>query len=103
MRKIFFARVLIFALVVSLLLVAFNEPITNASTSNAAPRATGYEISWYTVDGGGTMSAAGGTYTLSGTIGQFDAGSQSGGNYTINGGFWVDVFSNRLYLPLMLR
>ena len=69
----------------------------------AAPRATGYEISWYTIDGGGAQDLSGGSYTLSGTIGQFEAGSQSGGNYTLNGGFWVDVFGNRLYLPLILR
>jgi hypothetical protein len=33
-----------------------------------------YTIDWYTVDGGGGMNATGGSFTLSGTIGQPDAG-----------------------------
>lgn len=70
---------------------------------SSAPRTTGYEISWYTIDGGGTQDLVGGTYTLGGTVGQSDAGSQSGGSYTLNGGFWVGVFGYRLYLPLILR
>ncbi len=73
------------------------------STSFATPAAT-YTIDWYTIDGGGTMSTSGGSYTLSGTIGQSDAGTQSGGNYKLNGGFWglLDSLS-RLNLPLIMR
>ncbi len=46
-----------------------------------------YEISWHTIDAGGGTST-GGTYTLTGTIGQPDAGDMSGDNYTLSGGFW---------------
>lgn len=46
-----------------------------------------YAIDWYTIDGGGGTSSGGG-YTLSGTIGQPDAGTLSGGNFTLQGGFW---------------
>jgi hypothetical protein len=46
-----------------------------------------YAIDWYTIDGGGGAST-GGVYSVSGTIGQPDAGQMSGGNYTIEGGFW---------------
>src|SRR5262245_54773162 len=46
-----------------------------------------YSIDWYTIDGGGGTST-GGVYTVSGTIGQPDAGHMSGGNYTVDGGFW---------------
>jgi hypothetical protein len=46
-----------------------------------------YEINWYTVDGGGGASAGGG-YTLTGTVGQPDAGTMSGGNFSLQGGFW---------------
>jgi len=49
-----------------------------------------YSIDWYTIDGGGGTST-GGVYTVSGTIGQPDAGSMSGGNYTLTGGFWSVV------------
>ena len=47
-----------------------------------------YDLSWHTIDGGGAMFTAGGQFTLSGTIGQPDAGGMSGGNFTLIGGFW---------------
>ena len=46
-----------------------------------------YEISWYTIDGGGGRST-GGDFTLTGTIGQPDAAYSRGGNYELLGGFW---------------
>ncbi len=46
-----------------------------------------YSIDWNTIDGGGGTST-GGVYSVSGTIGQPDAGTRSGGNYTLQGGFW---------------
>ena len=49
--------------------------------------AQNYSIDWFTIDGGGGRST-GGVYSVSGTIGQPDAGKMSGGNYTIEGGFW---------------
>ena len=48
----------------------------------------GYDLSWHTIDGGGGTST-GGTYDLSGTIGQPDAGvAMTGGSYSVVGGFW---------------
>jgi hypothetical protein len=46
-----------------------------------------YELSWYTIDGGGGRSS-GGDFTLTGTIGQPDAAYSSGDNYELLGGFW---------------
>ena len=46
-----------------------------------------YSLDWSTVDGGGGAST-GGVYAVSGTIGQPDAGAMSGGNFTLQGGFW---------------
>ena len=46
-----------------------------------------YTIDWSTVDGGGGTST-GGVYTVTGTIGQPDAGGMSGGDYALQGGFW---------------
>ena len=46
-----------------------------------------YELSWYTIDGGGGRSS-GGSYELIGTIGQPDAAWSSGGSYELLGGFW---------------
>ena len=51
--------------------------------------AQSYAVDWYKVaDGGGTST--GGTYQVSGTIGQHDAGGpMTGGNYSLTGGFWA--------------
>lgn len=49
-----------------------------------------YSIDWSTVDGGGGTST-GSVYAVSGTIGQPDAGTLSGGNYALVGGFWSIV------------
>ena len=49
-----------------------------------------YEISNSTVDGGGG-TAGGGEYAVTGSIGQWDTGTQSlnGGEYRVTGGFWA--------------
>jgi hypothetical protein len=49
--------------------------------------AQSYAIDWHTIDGGGGTST-GAVYSVSGTVGQPDAGTMSGGNYTLHGGFW---------------
>ena len=46
-----------------------------------------FDLSWWTVDGGGGTSTGGG-FTLDGTIGQPDAGTLSGGGFELRGGFW---------------
>jgi hypothetical protein len=46
-----------------------------------------YAIDWFTIDGGGGTST-GGVYSLSGTIGQPDAGRMTGASYALDGGFW---------------
>ncbi|MCK4783851.1 MAG: hypothetical protein KAV87_08890, partial [Desulfobacteraceae bacterium] len=43
-----------------------------------------YELSWYTIDGGGGRSS-GGPYSLTGTIGQPDAAYSAGGQYELLG------------------
>jgi hypothetical protein len=47
-----------------------------------------YDLSWYTIDGGGGTST-GGSFVVRGTIGQPDAGVMSGGNFELRGGFWA--------------
>lgn len=67
----------------------------------------GYELSWWTVDGGGGTYSSGGGYTLGGTAGQPDAGVLAGGGYTLGGGFWrggeASPPAYEIYLPLVLR
>ncbi len=52
--------------------------------------AQSYSIDWFTIDGGGGTST-GGVYSVSGTIGQPDAGAMNGGNFSVTGGFWSVV------------
>lgn len=64
----------------------------------------GYEISWWTVDGGGAseLVSGDGSYAISGTIGQPDAGvlESADGRYTLSGGFWGGISVDySLYLP----
>jgi hypothetical protein len=50
--------------------------------------AQNYSIDWYKIAGGGG-SSTGGSYQVSGTIGQPDAGgAMTGGSYSLTGGFW---------------
>jgi hypothetical protein len=61
-------------------------PLLEAVCSRANSQS--FSIDWSTIDGGGGMGT-GGVYSVSGTIGQPDAGRMSGGNYSIDGGFWA--------------
>jgi len=50
--------------------------------------AVGYDISPWSVAGGGVMFSSGGNYSLGGTIGQPSAGQIGVGGYTLGSGFW---------------
>jgi hypothetical protein len=71
---------------ISMVVAVLSVFITAAVAQLAAP--AGFDISWSTVDGGGGVSV-GGTFALTGTIGQPDAGPiLSGGGFSVAGGFW---------------
>jgi len=54
----------------------------------SAACAQNYSIDWSKISGGGGTST-GSVYSVSGTIGQADAGvALSGGNYSVTGGYW---------------
>ncbi len=70
---------------------AFAIAIALLAFANSAPRvhAQSYSIDWYKIAGGGGTSTNG-QYSLSGTIGQHDAGGpMTGGNFSLTGGFWA--------------
>jgi hypothetical protein len=46
------------------------------------------QLDWYTIDGGGGTSSGGGI-TVTGTIGQHDAATTTGGGIECAGGFWT--------------
>ena len=71
------------------------------------PAADGaYEVSWYSVAGGGGPLAGDG-YTLGGTAGQAVAGVIAGEGYTLASGFSaggvVTPPGQPIYLPLVVR
>lgn len=89
------------------LLGLFALLMTIAMMVTVAAAADGYDLSWWTVDGGGGTSS-GGDYTLSGTLGQPEAGAPlSAVEYTLTGGFWhgstTPVAEMKIFLPLIVR
>jgi len=80
-------------------------PAAQQNGLGAEVASAGYDLSWWTVDGGGgTLSDASSGYTLSGTAGQPDAANWQGQGYSLAGGFWGGaVVEYLVYLPLVLR
>jgi len=62
-----------------------------AATALACLAGEPFDLSWNTIDGGGVMRSSGGSFVLSGTIGQPDAGVMSGGPFELTGGFWFET------------
>lgn len=89
-------------LILIVLLVSATAVVTQGDVES---NQTGeYDLSWWTVDGGGGISSEGSGYALGDTVGQPDAAVWSGGDYTLAGGFWGGVAVEwRIYLPLVLR
>lgn len=67
---------------------------------------TGYDLGWYSVDGGGAFSQSG-VYSLTGSAGQPDAGLLTGGDFTLAGGFFgggaVPASEMSMFLPMIVR
>lgn len=61
-----------------------------------------FELHSATLDGGGGSSAGGG-FVLNGTAGQADAGTLTGGDFKLYGGFWQPAGDQSLYLPVVVR
>jgi hypothetical protein len=73
--------------------MATGTTLLTASTALAGgPSGGPYSIPWSTIDGGGVLNSTGGSFTLSGTVGQPDAGGpMTGGSFSLTGGFWAGV------------
>lgn len=75
--------------------------LISAASADTGPT---YDLSWWTVDGGGATSTKAGAYSLGGTMGQVDAGPLAHGDYVLTGGFWGGVpVRYPIYLPLVAR
>lgn len=62
-----------------------------------------YDLSWRTIDGGGSTFMTGGAFRLGGTTGQHDAGPVplpvTGGTFVLRGGFWPGAGGDECPLP----
>ncbi len=66
----------------------------------------GYDLDWWTADGGGASPPSGTGYSLAGTIGQPDAAVWQDTGYTLSGGFWLigpAVAGYAVFLPVVVR
>lgn len=91
-------RVLLSAILVLTLLSLRGSATAYAQTGG------GYDLTWNRIAAGGGTSAAGDTI-LTGTAGQAEAGPvQSGGGYTLVGGFWGGgTVRYSVYLPVVIK
>jgi hypothetical protein len=98
--------IILFGLLV--LLTGSGMAATAPGTALAQGPQQAYDLSWWTVDGGGGHSTAR-SYALDGTAGQPDPGpALVGGNYHLEGGFWGGSLSGQvqqysIYLPVIFR
>lgn len=76
------------------------------ATTVTLAQSGGYRLPWLRMSSGGAVSS-GGNYTLSGTLGQAEAGQVVGGGYTLTGGFWgaatvpnAPVFGGQIFVPI---
>ena len=93
-------------LILAALVLLAGSVLAQSGNGTSARLSAGYDLSWWTVDGGGDTFSSGGGYTLGGTIGQPDAGVLTGGDYTLGGGFWgggAVAAEYNVYLPLVLK
>ena len=73
------------------MLIPFATSALIAGTAGMAPASP--EMPWSSIDGGSARMAGAG-YTLTGTVGQHDAGGEATGNgYSLRGGYWQIVRS----------
>ena len=93
MKKMIYPTLILLLLTLALLTI----PISFAQMGGE------YDLTWSTINSGGTST--GGEYILTGVMGQADAGILSGGEYSLNGGFIIEVGGtpSKIYLPIVLK
>ena len=79
-------------LILAGLLLALRVPAVQA--------VVGYDLSWWTVAGGGVTNPGQSGLSLSGTIGQPAAAAAQNSGYTLSSGFWYPVEANIIFVPV---
>ena len=92
------------------LLILLGPVLLLAGAVGLAYAGSGYQVSWWTVDGGGGRLSSDGGYALLGNVGQPDAGQPlSSASYSLVGGFWSGAPAEppqgefTIFLPVVLR
>ncbi|MFN0131705.1 MAG: hypothetical protein ACKVW3_04105 [Phycisphaerales bacterium] len=68
------------------------DPLIAMLGAPDSPTGPGFDLDWYTIDGGGATYLVGANgLSFGGTAGQPDAGVMSGGDFVLSGGFWFGV------------
>jgi hypothetical protein len=76
-------------LLLTVLLALGGKALAEPGVAASAAMDGGYDLSWWSVDGGGDIFSGEGEYGLSATMGQPDAGlGRTTGGYRLRGGFW---------------
>ncbi len=76
-------------------------PVTALALVTVSAFGQPYSIDWYKISGGGGISTNG-QFSVSGTIGQPDAGGpMTNGPYSLTGGFWVVTAVQTAGSPLL--
>ena len=72
----------------SIMLMALTLALAGSEPMLGGPN---YDLSRNSIDGGGVMRSTGDEFELSGSIGQPDAGTMTGGGFELAGGFWFGL------------
>jgi hypothetical protein len=73
------------------LVVLLSLGLSAANQSLHAQSAPEFQVNWSSVDGGGALQSRTGNFSVSGTIGQPDAGPLIAGSQRLTGGFWSGI------------
>jgi hypothetical protein len=70
-----------------------NEILRGQIEDPGGPDGPGFDLNWFTIDGGGATYLTGGSFELGATAGQPDAGLMTGGSFSLGSGFWYGAQS----------
>ena len=87
-----------------MLLVLLLAGLTVSIALGAPGASTAYSLDWHVTSSGGQLNSTGGSYSLSGTIGQPAVGlTMLGTPYAHDSGFWYGISPNRVFVPVLKK
>ena len=67
-----------------------------------AQTSASYDLSWYTMSGGGGRAASA-SFAMNSTVGQAAVGISDSPSYRMSSGYWQPWLDRFLYLPLVMK